>query len=92
MGVIGSGGVESLREIVTENQLVVPTIQSIEKTVKKEEKLSASLEWDSDLDIVIIRVLRGEKVMFQVPPDAIIEMAKYLRRNFLKGILVNRTV
>jgi len=84
---IGSGKVESIREMV-----VVPPIQSIGKTVKKEEKLSASLKWDSELDIVIIKVLRGEKVMFQVPPDAIIEMAKYLRRNFLKGILVDRTV
>jgi uncharacterized FlaG/YvyC family protein len=85
-------GIENVSRVLVENQFVVSGVQTINKTGRKEEKTTANLRWDKELDIVIIKVLRGEKVLFQVPPDVIIEMAKYLRRNFLKGIFVNRTI
>ena len=85
-------GIESVSRVLLENQFVVSGVQTINKAGRKEEKTTANLRWDKELDIVIIKVLRGEKVLFQVPPDVIIEMAKYLRRNFLKGIFVNRTI
>ena len=85
-------GIENVSRVLVENQFVVSGVQTINKTGRKEEKTTANLRWDKELDIVIIKVLRGEKVLFQIPPDVIIEMAKYLRRNFLKGIFVNRTI
>ena len=85
-------GIENVSRVLVENQFVVSGVQTINKTGRKEEKTTANLQWDKELDIIVIKVLRGEKVLFQVPPDVIIEMAKYLRRNFLKGIFVNKTV
>jgi uncharacterized FlaG/YvyC family protein len=85
-------GMESISKELLGNQFVVPDVQTINKSGRKEEKTAASLQWDKELDIIIIKVLRGEKMLFQVPPDVIIEMAKYLRKNFLKGIFVNRTI
>ena len=85
-------GMESISRELLGNQFVVPDVQTINKSGREEEKTATSLQWDKELDIIIIKVLRGEKMLFQVPPDVIIEMAKYLRKNFLKGIFVNRTI
>ena len=92
MSIVACGGIGNHGEIAMEHPVAVPVIQSAGKTVKKGGKLSANLQWDKELDIIIIKVLRGEKLLFQVPPDVIIKMAKYLRDNLLKGMLVNRTV
>ena len=93
MAVHSVGGVEDASRIAVENQFVASAFQAGGNVVqKRKEEVSASLLWDKELDIVIIRILKGSRVVFQVPPDVIIEMAKYLRRNFLKGILVNKTV
>jgi len=86
------GGTENISRVVLENQFMASAVQTLSKSGQNEEKTTANLQWDRELDIVIIKVLRGERVMFQIPPDAILEMAKYLRRNFLRGVLVNRTV
>jgi hypothetical protein len=85
-------GMEGVSRGLLESQFVVPDVRVFDKSGRREERTTASLQWDRELDIVIIKVLRGEKMLFQVPPDVIIEMAKYLRRNFLRGIFVNRTI
>jgi uncharacterized FlaG/YvyC family protein len=93
MAVHSAGGVEEVSRISLENQFVASTFQSGGKVVqKRKEEISAGLSWDRELDIVIIKLFKGSRVIFQVPPDVIIEMAKYQRRNFLKGILVDRTI